>query len=102
MAIQVCDIWFVPLYLTGDVMKFKKIKDIKELKELAKNKLYCCILLNFGLKSSKEIVYVESSGKFYIFNNIDDSTERLTEQELWTKSNIGKALDRGALVIEVE
>lgn len=78
----------------------KPIKDIQELKELAKKGCECFILLNYGLRSSKNIKWNEEEGKFWIHHEIDDTEEFLTEQELFDESItlIGKALKRGCLI----
>ena len=75
-----------------------KIKDLDELKDLAsKNTLDCFILLNFGLRSSKDISYNPTTKLFHVFNYIDDTEQDLTEEQLDTDSNIMLALQRGAL-----
>ncbi len=81
-------------------MKPTQIKTLRQLKKAAKNGLDCFILLNFGLKSSKHIWYDESSKQFEIINFIDGSEVCLKEKELFSNSNIGKALEKGALYAE--
>lgn len=73
-----------------------KIKDLKELKRKSGNLggLDCFIALNFSLKSSKHIIF--DGDDFYIDNLIDGSSEVFTEKQL-LESNIGKALEKGAL-----
>jgi hypothetical protein len=55
------------------------------------------IRLNFGVKSSKSIIYDSDSKKFEINNEIDSTNQVLTEKELFTKSNIGIAIERNSL-----
>ena len=54
------------------------------------------ILLNGGLRSSKHI-WQESEDKWWILNEIDDSEQHLTKEELFDKSitNIGYATEKG-------
>ena len=61
--------------------KHKQIKSIEELKELANNihGIEVAILLNGGLKSSKNIRYSEKNRVFTIFNYIDDSIIKIKE-----------------------
>ena len=75
----------------------KLIKSITELKELCTEleTVDCFIMLNGGARSSKDISY--SEGTFYVYNNIDDTEQHLTEKELYTDSNIGEAIDKKAL-----
>lgn len=58
------------------------------------------ILLNFGLRSSKAISY-DGSSTFYVLNEIDDTEQELTEQELMNSdiTNIGKAINNGAFYL---
>ena len=76
----------------------EKIKSVKHLKELATNtRLECFISLNGGIRSSKDIEYYPEDEFFDIYNHIDDSDQGLKEHELYTESNIGEAIDKGAL-----
>lgn len=76
----------------------KQIKSIEQLKKLCQkeNGLNCYILLNGGLKSSKNISY-DIGGCFYVFNEIDGTSQELSQSMLYTDSNIGEAIDKGAL-----
>lgn len=58
------------------------------------------ILLNGGAFSRKTINYNKRSNKFIIINHIDDTTQKLTAEELMDEgqTNIGKAISFGALV----
>lgn len=76
----------------------KLIRNIQELKELASDEdgIECFIALADGIaRSGKNIYYQENM--FYITNEIDESEQDLTEEELHTKSNIGEALLKKSL-----
>lgn len=75
----------------------RQIQDLLELSALASapEGLECFIALNGGFRSSKYIRF--ESGVFSVTNEIDDSEQELTASELWSESNIGEALDKGAL-----
>lgn len=77
--------------------KFDKVENLDRLKELLKDgdghEFF--ILLKLGGRSWKTIS-IEEDGKFYVEHQIDGSEETLTEIEL-VKSNIGTALNNGAL-----
>ena len=79
----------------------KKIESIKQLKNLAQREkgCDCFIALNGGLRSSKYIKF--ENGIFYIFNEIDDTEQELTEDELQNVSitNIGKAINLKSLYL---
>ena len=72
----------------------KLIKTVIELKELCTEleTVDCFIVLNGGARSSKDIQYENNC--FKIFNHIDDTEQSLTEEELYTHSNIGEAIDK--------
>jgi hypothetical protein len=57
------------------------------------------ILLNHGLRSSKDIVWDAQAKKFHIFNHIDQTEQHLTEHQLFDRdyANIGYAMKKGAL-----
>lgn len=77
----------------------KQIKDIEELKQLcSKGYAGVFILLNFGLRSSKDIEYDSNTDTWRVFNYIDDTEQiGLTYDELKENTNIPLALERGAL-----
>jgi hypothetical protein len=54
--------------------------------------------LQFGLFSRKTIGLLPD-GRFRVENHIDDSVQRLTGRQLYTESNIGRAMKRGAFVV---
>ena len=75
-----------------------KIKNIEHLKELADgNAVEVFILLNFGLRSSKNLSYDRDTDKWNVYNYIDDTEQVLKTSELGVWTNIIKALDKGAL-----
>tara|TARA_R100000365_G_C2739802_1_gene68559 strand:+ start:882 stop:1121 length:240 start_codon:yes stop_codon:yes gene_type:complete len=77
----------------------QKVTSISHLAELAANGLDCAILLAGGAaRSSKYVTYED--GLFHILNDIDGRMQHLTEEELAAgdQSNIGIAIERGALV----
>ena len=58
-----------------------KIESIKQLKQLSlNNPIECYIQLNFNLRSSKTVEFIDN--KFIIYHFIDDTEEELTEDEL--------------------
>lgn len=80
----------------------KQVKSVNQLKTIladGETKDFF-ILLNFGLRSSKAISY-DGSSTFYVLNEIDDTEQELTEQELMNSdiTNIGKAINNGALYL---
>jgi len=77
----------------------KNINSITELKQLADNDaLECFISLAGGLARSSKTIFYESETKlFNIQSEMDGSCEDITEVELLKDSNIGKALEVGAL-----
>jgi len=83
----------------------KKITSIDELKKLAideQGSLECFILLNGGVISRKLIDYDEDKKTFWILNMVDDTKQRLTEEELndEKRTNIGKAIKLGSFYLE--
>jgi len=57
------------------------------------------ILLDGGLRSSKLINYNQGTKEFLIDNYIDGTTQELTSRQLYTQSNIGKAIKRDRLFL---
>ena len=78
-----------------------KINSIEELKALAlcnnsfSDGFECYIMLNFGAKSSKIIRWYDN--EFYVIHEIDGSEEFIAEEQL-IDTNIGHAIQRGALI----
>lgn len=77
--------------------QYTKINNIEELKNAIDKENYeFFISLAGGMLRSSKTITITEKGKFEILNEIDSTIEILTEKQLWTKSNIGKALDSGA------
>jgi hypothetical protein len=73
---------------------------LEELKELSTGRICeTFIRLHPGLRSSKSVEWMPEQGKFWILNEIDGSDQELTEKQLFTDSNIGEALEKGALFL---
>lgn len=78
----------------------QKINSQKELDNLIRKveggyPLECFVLLNFGIRSSKEISLNENND-YLVYNEIDDSEETIVHSKLMS-SFIGKAISKGAL-----
>lgn len=78
----------------------QKINSQKELDDLIRKveggyPLECFVLLNFGIRSSKEISLNENND-YLVYNEIDDSEETIVHSKLMS-SFIGKAISKGAL-----
>ena len=76
-----------------------KITSIEHLKAEAKQGAEFFILLNYGLRSSKDIVWDAEANRFHIFNHIDQTEQHLSERQLMDRdfANIGYAMKNGAL-----
>jgi len=72
---------------------------MKQLKAEAEQGAEFFILLNHGLRSSKDIVWDGDAKRFHIFNQIDQTEQHLTERQIMNQSltNIGCAMTKGAL-----
>ena len=78
----------------------KKITSLTQLKREAKKGVDVAILLNFNIKSCKHIKYYKD-GSWIVESHIDDTkTGYATDKEIAKHTNIIKALEKGALVIE--
>lgn len=55
------------------------------------------IMLAGGLAISRKNIHF-LSGRWVIFNEIDNTTQSLLDPDLWSQSNIGEALDKRALL----
>lgn len=78
----------------------QRINSQEELDEMlsrqkSRHPLECFVLLNYGLRSSKDIVF-DDNGDYSIFNAID-GTEEIIEHDNLMSSFIGEALEKGAL-----
>lgn len=54
-----------------------------------------CFINLGGVRSSKSIQLSPSGKSFYVLNEVDDTRQTLTQKSLYTRSNIGAAMDRG-------
>jgi hypothetical protein len=82
----------------------KGIKSIEELRGMLEEskRIECYIALQGGARSGKiiQLDCVRDGVPVYeVFNEIDDVEQLLKEPDLWTLSNIGEALDKGALYL---
>lgn len=78
----------------------QKISSQKELDDLIRKveggyPLGCFVLLNFGIRSSKDISLNENND-YHIYNEIDDSEEIIVHSQL-INTFIGEAINKGAL-----
>lgn len=78
-------------------MSNKVITDIETLKNLSQTGLDCYVLLEGRLRSSKYIQWVDDENRYCVFNEIDDSQEFITKNEL-LNSIIGQAMKKNALI----
>ena len=77
-----------------------KVQSVAHLRALIKAGTHSYALaLNGGLFSRKTI-RATRDGKFRIINHIDDSKVTLSEAELFTASNIGEAMTKGAFFVK--
>ncbi len=78
----------------------QRIKNVKALrKSIADGQREFRLCLRYGVFSRKTIS-VRADGRFIIYNHIDDSVQSLTGRQLYTESNIGEAMGKGAFVAE--
>lgn len=78
----------------------KQIKSLEELKQLAIDKHNYCIHLSYGVKTSKWIEYHKPEDRFYVYNYIDDTDGKYTEQQLKEETYIVDAIELGKLYME--
>jgi len=76
-----------------------RITSLEQLKAESEQGAEFFILLNYNLRSSKDIVWDARSKNFHVFNDIDQTVQHLTERQLMDESltNIGYAMKKGAL-----
>jgi hypothetical protein len=73
----------------------ERVESVNELKRLCVKRTTFYLALNHGVYSRKTIRW---DGKvFHVHNHIDESRQKLTEAQLFTESNIGKAIRKKAL-----
>jgi hypothetical protein len=74
----------------------KHVESVDELKRLCGKATTFYLALNYGLYSLKTIRW---DGKvFHIHNHVDESRQKLTEAQLFTESNIGRGIEKKALI----
>jgi hypothetical protein len=56
---------------------------------------FCIILMGGGAFSRKEIMLYDKD-KLDVFNSIDGTFQTLSRKSVYSKSNIGEAIDKGA------
>jgi hypothetical protein len=56
------------------------------------------LLLVGGACFSRKHITLEDDGRFCVFNYIDDSVQTLSGKKLYTETNIGSAMEKGAFV----
>lgn len=80
------------------------VKSIKHLKKLASNKngdfIDFVVFLSKFAKSSKRIIYYGETDEFSIINEIDDSYQELTTDELASKTILVTAIQNRCLFLE--
>jgi len=80
------------------------IKSLDELKGLFVGEhdcdcAVCSVLLNYGMKSWKDIS-TDGEGLWWVLNEIDESEEEFKSDEELMQSIIGEAIKKNALVFE--
>ena len=78
------------------------ISSVAELKTLCnEEQIDCFIALNYGIRSTKTIEYVESLDVFRINNHIDDSLQVLKPGvQLERHTNIPEAIEKKAFYLD--
>jgi hypothetical protein len=89
-------------------MGARVIRDLAELQALAARPdgVDVAIVLAGGpLRSSKHVRYLAPTGRYHrtgrfeLFNEIDGTWQTLWPRQLWSRSHIGEALEKGALLL---
>jgi hypothetical protein len=88
-------------------MDYRVIKNLDELTTLAaaEGGVEVAISIAGGaVVSSKRVHYLppregKTTGRFWVWSEIDDTEQTLWPKQLWTLSTIGEAMDRGALFV---
>jgi hypothetical protein len=65
-----------------------RITSMEQLKTESEQGAEFFILLNHGLRSSKDIVWDAQARKFHIFNHIDQTEQHLTERQLMDEGSV--------------
>lgn len=75
------------------------ITSLDDLKERAKKgPVHAAILLAGGAAFSRKTIRRRGEG-WVVRNHIDGTVQGMSDEQLWTWSNIGEAIDKGALVV---
>jgi hypothetical protein len=80
-----------------------KILDLEDLIERSShfNPAECVIQLNGGFSSRKLISYFPDTKEWWVYHLIDETENTYaTTTEMFERTNIGKALEKGALWLE--
>lgn len=82
-------------------MTYRAIASLDELKALTAGagREVSIALGDGSIFSVKHIAYDATRDRFAVFNEVDGTTQALTSATLYTKSAIGEALDKGALMV---
>jgi len=59
------------------------------------------MLLLRGGAFSRKTVSLMPDGRFEVVNHIDDTVQELTGRQLYSESNIGRAMKQGAFVVSL-
>jgi len=76
-----------------------RINSMEELKKESEKGAELFILLRHNLRSSKWIVWDKEEGLFYVTNFIDETEQRLTDEQIMDRghTNIGYAMTKRSL-----
>lgn len=77
-----------------------KIRNCRQLRQAIAKGYIGFRLVLIGGGYSRKTITINRKGRFRVVNHIDDSIQKLTGRELYTKSNIGKAMRNLAFVAE--
>jgi hypothetical protein len=77
----------------------QQIRNTRQLREtVSQGEREFKLALQFGLFSRKTIRLLPD-GRFRVVNHIDETVQRLSGRQLYTESNIGRAMKQGAFVV---
>lgn len=79
-------------------MDTRQIKNTRQLRRVIANGQHEFRLCLEGGLVSRKTIFANRSGRFRIVNHIDESVQTLSRRQLYTHSNIGKAMRNGAFV----
>lgn len=81
---------------------FTQVNSLDQLKQLisdnGKTESHECFIQLNGCRSWKVISYDEENDKWFVLNEVDDSEQELTSQQMFDANytNIGSAISKGA------